>query len=269
MMKELSGQADKWDNHDYSEGDYDDVSVVITDEDTDYQLSMLYGSDDPNDTAWDMLLKQMSWEEMCTFTQGNSLTRPIESIGYEGSVDGDGPAGFSGTFGDAESNPENLSARVYQSQCTLASTWNKELAYSQGSFMGEDGLYLGKTSIWAPGANLHRTPYSARNFEYYSEDSMLAYYMGARQCKGLQDKGCIACPKHFAFNDQEKNRCSLINFFNEQEARELQLRSFQGSFTEGGAMGTMTSFSRIGCTYAGASHALLTDVLREEWGFKG
>lgn len=269
MMKELSGQADKWDNHDYSEGDYDDVSVVITDEDTDYQLSMLYGSDDPNDTAWDMLLKQMSWEEMCTFTQGNSLTRPIESIGYEGSVDGDGPAGFSGTFGDAESNPENLSARVYQSQCTLASTWNKELAYSQGSFMGEDGLYLGKTSIWAPGANLHRTPYSARNFEYYSEDSMLAYYMGARQCKGLQDKGCIACPKHFAFNDQEKNRCSLINFFNEQEARELQLRSFQGSFTEGGAMGTMTSFSRIGCTYAGASHALLTGVLRDEWGFKG
>lgn len=98
---------------------------------------------------------------------------------------------------------------------------------------------------------------------------MMAYHMGAKQCKGLQDKGCIACPKHFAFNDQEKNRCSLVNLLNEQQARELQLRSFQGSFTEGGAMGTMTSFSRIGCVYAGASHELMTDILRGEWGFKG
>ncbi len=269
MMKELSGQQDKWPEHDFSYGDYDDVEVVETDSGAAADLTMLYGSDDYNDSMWTTVLNKMSWDEMCTFTQGNSLTRPIESIGYEGSVDGDGPAGFSGTFGADGENAENLSARTYQSQCTLASTWNTELAYGQGSFMGEDGLYLGKTSIWAPGANLHRTPYSARNFEYYSEDSMMAYYMGANQCKGLQDKGCIACPKHFAFNDQEKNRCSLINFINEQEARELQLRSFQGSFTEGGAMGTMTSFSRIGLVYAGASHELMTDLLRGEWGFKG
>lgn len=269
MMKQLSGQQDKWTEHDFSAGDYDDVEVVETDKKSSYDLTMMYGNDDYDDSSWSLILEKMSWEEMATFTQGNSLTRPIESIGYEGSVDGDGPAGFSGTFGDETTNAEKLTARVYQSQCTLASTWNQELAYKQGSFMGEDGLYLGKTSIWAPGANLHRTPYSARNFEYYSEDSMMAYHMGAKQCKGLQDKGCIACPKHFAFNDQEKNRCSLVNLLNEQEARELQLRSFQGSFTEGGAMGTMTSFSRIGCVYAGASHELMTDILRGEWGFKG
>lgn len=269
MMELLSGQQDKNPDYDYSHGDYDDVTSVPVSSGNSYDLSMLYGSDNYNDSAWELILAQMSWEEMCTFTQGNSLTRPIESIGYEGSVDGDGPAGFSGTYGDASTNPEELSARVYQSQCTLASTWNQDLAYKQGEFMGEDGLYLGKTSIWAPGANLHRTPYSARNFEYYSEDSMMAYWMGARQCRGLQDKGCIACPKHYAFNDQEKNRCSLINFFNEQSGRELQLRSFQGSFTIGGAMGTMTSFSRVGCTYAGASWSLLTGVLRGEWGFKG
>lgn len=269
MMELLSGQQELNPDYDYSHGDYDDVVNVTTESGGNYELSMLYGSDDYDDSAWDLVLGQMSWEEMATFTQGNSLTRPIESIGYKGSVDGDGPAGFSGTFGDDTTNPEGLTARVYQSQCMLASTWNQDLAYKQGEFMGEDGLYLGKTSIWAPGANLHRTPYSARNFEYYSEDSMMAYWMGARQCRGLQDKGCIACPKHYAFNDQEKNRCSLINFFNEQSGRELQLRSFQGSFTIGGAMGTMTSFSRVGCTYAGASWSLLTGVLRNEWGFKG
>jgi beta-glucosidase len=270
MMKELSGQADLWDDHDYSEGDYDDADKITTGAKNDHDVTELYQNTDETDSLWDLILDKMTIEEMCTFTEGNSLTREIKSIGYEGSYDGDGPAGFSGEFGDtATDNTEKLTARVYQSQCMLASTWNQDLAYSEGSFMGEDGLYLGKTSIWAPGANLHRTPYSARNFEYYSEDSMMAYYMGAQQCKGLQDKGCIACPKHFAFNDQEKNRCSLITFINEQEARELQLRCFEGSFTVGGAMGTMTSFTRIGLTYAGESHALMTDILRGEWGFKG
>ena len=269
MMKLLSGQEDLNEGYDYSNGDYDDVEEVVTESGTDYDLSILYGSEDYDDSTWDLVLEQMSWDEMATFTQGNSLTRPIESIGYEGSVDGDGPAGFSGTYGDSSDNEDNLSARTYQSECMLASTWNQDLAYSQGTFMGEDGLYLGKTSIWAPGQNLHRTPYSARNFEYYSEDSMMAYWMGARQCRGMQDMGLIACPKHYAFNDQEKNRCSLVNFFNEQEAREIQLRCFQGSFTLGGAMGTMTSFSRVGCTYAGESWSLLTGILRNEWGFRG
>ncbi len=268
MMKELSGQADKWDNHDYSNGDYDGVETKW-EQKNDHSITEMYGNTNENDPLWEVILQKMSKGEAATFTEGNSLTRPIESLGYTGSVDGDGPAGFSGTFGDETSNPTSLSARVYQTQCMLASTWNKDLAYKEGSFMGEDGLYLGKTSIWAPGVNLHRSPYSARNFEYYSEDSVMAYWMGANQCKGMQDKGNIACPKHFAFNDQEKNRCSLVNFINEQEARELQLRCFEGSFTKGGALGTMTSFSRIGLTYAGESHELLTDVLRDEWGFKG
>ncbi len=272
MMKLLSGQEAK-SGVDYSDGDYDDVDAVITSSSGGkkgaYPLEILYGVEDYDDPSWNNVLNQMTIDEMVTFLQGNSLTRPIETIGYLGSVDGDGPAGFSGQFDSSADKATALTARVYQSQCTLASTWNQELAYKEGEFMGEDGLYLGKTSIWAPGANLHRTPYSARNFEYYSEDSMMAYWMGAKQCNGLQDKGCIACPKHFAFNDQEKNRCSLVNFVNEQQARELQLRSFQGSFTIGRAMGTMTSFSRIGCVYAGASHALMTDILRGEWGFKG
>lgn len=150
MMKQLSGQQDKWTEHDFSAGDYDDAELVETDKKSDYDLTMMYGNDDYDDSSWSLILEKMSWEEMATFTQGNSLTRPIESIGYEGSVDGDGPAGFSGTYGDETTNAEKLSARVYQSQCTLASTWNQELAYKQGAFMGEDGLYLGKTSIWLP-----------------------------------------------------------------------------------------------------------------------
>lgn len=269
MMKLLSCQESKNTGFDYSAGDYDDVKLVTTASGGSYSLAQLYGVTDYNDPTWENVLNQMTLDEMCTFLEGNSLTRPIETIGYKGSVDGDGPAGFAGQFDTAADKATALTARVYQSQCTLACTWNQDLAYAEGAFMGEDGIYLGKTSIWAPGVNLHRTPYSARNFEYYSEDSMLAYWMGAKQCNGLQDKGCIACPKHFAFNDQEKNRCSLVNFVNEQQARELQLRSFQGSFTIGRAMGTMTSFSRIGCVYAGASHALMTDILRGEWGFKG
>jgi beta-glucosidase len=270
MMKELSGQSAKWDNHDYSNGDFAGIKNVTTNGKGANDITVMYGNTDYNDANWSTVLNKMSVEEMATLTQGNSLTRPVKSINYEGTVDGDGPAGFSGTYGNVDTdNTAKLTARTYQSECMLASTWNQDLAYKEGSFMGEDGLYLGKTSIWAPGVDTHRTPYSARNFEYYSEDSMMAYYMGAKQCKGMQDKGNIACPKHFAFNDQENGRCSLINFINEQEAREIQLRAFEGSFTEGGALGTMTSFSRIGLTYAGASHALMTDLLRGEWGFKG
>ncbi|MCD8286292.1 MAG: glycoside hydrolase family 3 C-terminal domain-containing protein [Clostridia bacterium] len=273
MMKLLSGQA-SISGVDYSNGDYADVEKgsIITDAKNGVTFEDVCGVTDYDDEIWDQLLSNMSWSEMAALTQGNSLTRSVSSIGYGGSVDGDGPAGFqAGTYDEAD-NPEGysgLGTRIFQSQCTLACTWNQDLAYAEGLFFGEDGIAIGYVSVWAPGCNIHRTPYSARNFEYYSEDSMMSYYMGWKECRGMQDKGVIACPKHFAFNDQEENRCSLVTLINEQEAREIQLRAFQGAFTKGGAMGTMTSFTRIGCTYAGCSHALMTDILRGEWGFKG
>ena len=136
---------------------------------------------------------------------------------------------------------------------------------------GEDSLWSGYTELWAPGINLHRTPYSGRNYEYYSEDAMLSNLMSVQVAAATQAKGAVAGVKHFAGNDQETNRNGVATFYNEQGLRELQLRAFEGAFRpdEGGATGTMTSFSRIGVKQAAYCDELLTNVLRGEWGFSG
>lgn len=264
-MREINGK-------DYSEGSLSyEASLDYTIEaNTKYQVSMMIG--EPFDSEqWDTILDQMSLDDLShLIAAANSFTYKCDSITYPGTVDGDGPTGFSGNLEYSKVDGGQIAARIYEGECVLAATFSKKCAAQRGRFMGEDGLYLDKTSIWGPGANLHRNPYSGRSGEYYSEDAMLAFLMGEAQVRTFQDeKGCIACPKHFAFNDQEANRYALATFLTEQEGREIVLRCFQGAFAEGGALGTMTSFGRVGCTYVGAHHGLLTDILRGEWGFEG
>ena len=128
---------------------------------------------------------------------------------------------------------------------------------------------MGCTEIWSGGPNIHRTPFNGRASAYYSEDGNVGYLVGTIIAENVQKYGIILGYKHMVVNDQEANRESAATFVNEQALRENYLRAFEGAYTKGGALGTMTAFNRIGCTYCGSSSALITDVLRGEWGFKG
>ena len=180
----------------------------------------------------------------------------------------DGPAGWlygapSGTYS------------TWCGETVLASTWNKELAREKGIGMGNEALWgngsaYSKIPFWyAPAVNIHRSPFSGRNFEYYSEDGVLAGLMAASCIDGAQSKGLMCYVKHFGVNDQESNRCGLLTWLDEQSMREIYIRPFELCVTEGGTMAMMSSLNKIGTQWAGGSYELLTEILRNEWGFNG
>jgi beta-glucosidase len=181
----------------------------------------------------------------------------------------------------------------------LACSWNTELAKEMGEGIGEDGLYSGVCGWYGPGMNIHRTPFAGRNFEYYSEDPFLSGAIGKAEVYGAATKGMYAFIKHFALNDQETHRdeYGIATFAQEQAIREIYLLPFEmtildneveifyneavkdesgnitgyekKSTTVPAATAVMTSFNRIGATWAGGHYNLITEVLRGEWGFNG
>lgn len=234
-----------------------------------------------DDPMWDDLLNQLDLQEAILFiTQGNRNAPAMESIGFVGGqYTENAPNGFNvelSAYSDpnspwyvAEDDPNAAyMCNDMGSAPLVAATFNKELAEQYGVLWGNDSLYNGLSFIWGPGLNLHRHPYNGRNGEYYSEDPVLSGYTGLSVAQGALTKGLICAPKHFAFNDQESNRNGVAPFMQEQKARELELRSFQIA-VEGGTLGLMTSFSRIGPTYVSACTALITNILVQEWGFEG
>ncbi len=236
------------------------------------------------DDRWEDILDQVSLAEAMDFVvRGQNQLIPMPSIGLLKVGVNDGPMGLNGSLAansrsgspwfldnSATSTDPNkgYNARVIPTEVVIGATFSKELAYENGVMFGNDGIWGGTSFMWAPGMNLHRTPYNGRNHEYYSEDPILTGHLGSNVCKGALSKGMIMSPKHFAFNPQESNRAALAQFMTEQKARETELRGYQIAF-EGGALGTMTSFSRIGATYANASIGLMRKILRGEWGFNG
>lgn len=213
---------------------------------------------------WDDLLDQMTVTEMQTLIcNGAYGSVEIASINKNKVLDKDGPAGISatliggkGTFG-------------YPTETLLASTWNVELAEQMGELVGEDGL-LAKVSGWyAPAMNIHRTPFSGRNFEYYSEDSMISGVLSAAVTKAAQEMGLYTFSKHFALNDQELNRNSVCVFSSEQAAREIYLRPFEVNVRSGGSHGIMVSMNRVGAVWSGSHKGMTTNILKNEWGFEG
>ena len=148
-------------------------------------------------------------------------------------------------------------------------TFNQDLAHKQGECVGMESHITGKSGWWGPAVNTHRSPFGGRNFEYYSADPFLMGRMAAQVVGAATDRGVYAYFKHFAVNDQEKNRESGISFVNEQALREIYLKSFQMVFEEGKSIGVMGSYNRLGLMETAASYPLLTEVLRGEWGFKG
>lgn len=160
------------------------------------------------------------------------------------------------------------SAVLYVNQIVAASTFSKESLLNRGKFFGEESLYLGFKHIYAPGANIHRTPYSGRNFEYYSEDATMSYICSKAQEQGMVEKGLAGMIKHFAGNDQETNRHGVATFMSEQAYRQGPLKGFEGALANG-SLGTMTAYNRIGCIPTATDYQTMTLVLRNEWGFKG
>jgi beta-glucosidase len=166
----------------------------------------------------------------------------------------------------------------YASPALVAATWNSELAYEQGKMIGNEGIWgndrgdQAPYSGWyAPAVNIHRSPFSGRNWEYYSEDGFLSGKMAAKVIIGAKEKGVYTYIKHFAVNDQETDRDSngLLTWLDEQTMREIYLKPFEIAVKEGQTTAVMSSFNRLGTVWAGGSYELLTEVLRHEWGFEG
>ncbi|MBQ6755886.1 MAG: glycoside hydrolase family 3 C-terminal domain-containing protein [Oscillospiraceae bacterium] len=259
------------------------IDLVQFDENGNYQGAVAL--DDP---LWDMLLENVTLEEAVNFMEraGDNFD-PINSIGLHAVTAYDGPVGFVSdqvpgytvNWSESEKNeptyvgPNDEYAMwqmpTFPTEPVVAATFNVELVEREGELMGEDSLWSNACSIFGPGLNNHRATYNSRNHEYYSEDSMLTNILGVAVCKGGKSKGLMMEPKHFALNHQEANRSGTSTFITEQGARENELRGFQGCLEGNYAQGVMTAFNRLGTVYAGAHRGLLTEILRNEWGYTG
>ncbi|MBE7086978.1 MAG: hypothetical protein E7369_01600 [Clostridiales bacterium] len=245
-----------------------------------------------DDPEWDYLLEQITFEEAWKFSpHGGSSCNPFVSVNAPEVWQIDGPNGNvtraygqlapTGGYLAVESSDSNRNYLSCDMPCEpmVAATFNAELVEEQGEIYGEDNLWSRNPIMWAPGMNLHRCPFNSRNHEYYSEDPMLTNVLGTAFVKGGVRKGSILAAKHFAFNTQESYREGLCQFLEEQSARELELRAYQGLaedinfINDAGnvvnALGLMSSFSRVGVCGVNAHTGLMKNILRIEWGFKG
>lgn len=219
-----------------------------------------------DDPTWSALLDQLTLDEMIKLlSTGYHGMKEITSIAKPAEVTKDGPLGVKQKY-QTNSTEYTLS---FPSTTLLAASYNDKLAYEVGELMGEDMMHAGVTGIYAPGANIHRSTYSGRNYEYYSEDGFISGIMCKQQTLGIQSKGCYVVIKHIVLNDQETNRHGINTWATEQAIREIYLPAFEYAVVEGGAKGLMSGFNRVGAKWSGAHKGLLTDVLRGEWGYEG
>jgi beta-glucosidase len=219
---------------------------------------------DFDDPLWSAYLDQFTYEELIDFySTGGWQTLAIERLGIPQGVLLDGPAGINYFFGD-------MTSAAYPAALLLASTWNDDLVYEMGVSLGTEARAYGVHALYAPAMNIHRTAYGGRNFEYYSEDPLIAGRMGAAIIKGVQSKDVAVTMKHFIANDQEINaRSGLFTWMNEQALREIYLEPFAIALEDNDVSGVMSSFIHLGHKWSGANTELLNDVLRGELGFTG
>lgn len=215
--------------------------------------------------GWDQLLDQLTLDEMVSLQKAFWGTPGISSIVKPDEVIADGPLGVRRNY-FTNLTRVNMS---FPLSCLLAASYNDQLSYEVGKLMGEDMLHTRTNGIYAPTANLHRSAYGGRTYEYYSEDGFLTGMMAKYQIRGMQEKGCLVTMKHFALNDQESQRKGINTWANEQSIRETYLIAFQYSVEEENLKVMMDGFNRIGTQWCGENSALLNDVLRGEWGFSG
>ena len=210
-----------------------------------------------DDPRWERLLDQMTLDDYKNIVdQGSFQTAAIASIEKDATVDYDGP---SAAFHSGTGHP---------SAVTLACSWSTDVARIMGESIGREGAARGLTGWYAPGINTHRSPYGGRNFEYYSEDPVIAGYMAGYTAKGSMKYGVYTYAKHFILNEQENSRAGVFCWATEQSIREIYARGFE-IYSDLGGLGIMSSFNCIGSWWTGASEALLSTLLRNEWGFHG
>lgn len=219
-----------------------------------------------DDPQWDVLLNELKLSEMhALFNKSGWGSCAVESIGKPKTYEYDAPAGIA-NFVTGEV--------LYSYPCAtqLAATWNQELQKDYGEMIGNDAIASNTSGWYAPGINIHRTPFGARNYEYYSEDGVLTGLCSAAVTTGAESKGIHVYLKHFAINDQDTNRAAnncVATWSTEQATREIYLRPFQYSIERGGARGIMLTMSRVGFRYSYGNYPLMTAICRDEWGFTG
>ena len=214
---------------------------------------------DYDDPKWDEFLNQLTYDEMIPFINGSDQNPGIDGTGKTGISSQDGPQKYKGASG------------VYWVCLPIAAaTYNLNLVAEQGRCIGNESQFTSNNYGWAgPAVNIHRSPFGGRNFEYYAADPLISGRMAGRVVAGATDGGLYCFFKHFAVNDQEKHREGVAAFLSEQALREIYLKAFQYVIQEGNSTGIMSSYNRIGLMETAASYPLLTEVLRNEWGFKG
>ena len=263
-----------------------DPSSVTFGADNGMTLANLKGVDDITDERWDDLMDQITLEECLIRTGlGGTSTKTIESITSPEAIQNDGPNGFNSyplgqyansddSTGDpcviAEDDPNrDYKMGVMAVETVIGQTFSKQLAEEWGKVIGNYSLWANTAIWWGVGTNLHRTPYNARNHEYFSEDAVLTAGQGAAIIEAGHEYGVLIAPKHLAFNDTEINRTGIAEFMTEQAARENELRGVQSCIEDANALAVMTAYNRVGCVTSNAHTGLLLNIVRKEWGFKG
>ena len=216
---------------------------------------------DYDDPRWEKLLDQLTVDEMANMiAMAGYQTAAMDSVGKVATLDFDGPAAINNNF-------TGVGSIGFPIEVVVASTWNKELAQAWGECMGKISQEMGAEGWYAPGMNTHRTAFGARNYEYFSEDGVLAGNMGAKAVEGARKYGVYSYIKHFALYEGNAKMVSVWS--NEQAIREIYLKPFEISVKQGGANAVMVSWSFLGDKWTGESSNLMKTVLRDEWGFRG
>lgn len=236
----------------------------------DYDLFAILSDYDAEE--WDTLLDQIEVSELVNLVHNSGFFNPaIESVGKQQQADFDGPAGFNtnSLSGDWGGSTVTDTWTAYPCECLLGCSWNKDLMLQMGLSMGVEANATGINGWYAPGINLHRTNYTSRNYEYYSEDPILSGNLAANVIHGAKINGLYCYMKHFVVSESGPNGHDWNTWLPEQVLREIYLKPFEISVKEGGSNAVMSSFNNLGSIWTGANHALLTDILRTEWGFQG
>lgn len=238
----------------------DNDKMPTTDAKNNMKLADLRDAD-YDDPRWETLLDQLNIDEMAEMiAMAGYQTGAMESVGKAGTLDFDGPAAINNNF-------TGVGSMGFPVEVIIASTWNKEMAKAWGESMGKISQEMGAHGWYAPGMNMHRTPFGARNYEYFSEDGVLSGNMGANAVSGAMEYGVYSYIKHYALYEGNGKMVSVWS--NEQAIREIYLKPFEISVKEGGANAVMVSWSFLGHKWTGENSGLLNTVLRDEWGFRG
>lgn len=219
------------------------------------------------------LLQKMTTEEKAALLGGKTVwqTRENERLSIPSIFLSDGPHGLrkQAGAGDHLGLNASLEATCFPTAATIANSWDEKLGEELGEALGEEAASMDVDVLLGPGLNIKRSPLCGRNFEYFSEDPYLSGKMAAAYIRGIQRMGVAACPKHFAVNSQELRRMAMDAVVDERTLREIYLTGFEIAVKEGKSKAIMSSYNRVNGTYANENKHLLTDILRNEWGFDG